>query len=76
LTAPRDVAEALEAVDAVPLPARYALRDGVRVEVAAPQSARRAIEHSLAAHGVPLRELAVVDRVESPIPLRRDINGA
>jgi len=84
-TTPRDVMEALEAVEAVPLPARFgfwAEPGGVAVEVVArgdPAVARRQIGDSLEAYGVPLRRLAVwPDRghLERPYPLRGDLREA
>src|SRR5215217_5186967 len=79
---PRDVLEALEAVEAVPLPARcgfWAAPGGVAVEIFVEQSTadtRRAIERSLEEHGVPVRELHLVtDRSwrRRPLPLRCDL---
>jgi phenylacetate-coenzyme A ligase PaaK-like adenylate-forming protein len=81
-TFPRDVLEALEAVEAVPLPARcgfWAVPGGVAVEVVAPSAtlaARGIIEQSLAARGVPVRELHVIDdrgQLRCPLPLRCDL---
>jgi phenylacetate-CoA ligase len=81
-TFPRDILEALEAVTAVPLPARcgfWAADDGVAVEVVAradTPAVRRAIEQSLGAWGVPLRALSVrQDRAQlrHPLPLRGDL---
>jgi phenylacetate-CoA ligase len=77
----RDVAEALEAVEAVPLPARYGFGPapgGVAVEVVAAGDARarRAIERSLEAHGVPVRSLRVVaaaHELARPVRLRCDL---
>ncbi len=78
----RDVIEALEAVDAVPLPARYGfwqVPGGVAVEVVTRhQSAavRNAIEQGLLQRGVPLRRLTLcADRceLERPLPLRCDL---
>ena len=67
-TYPRDVLEALEAVEEdVPLPARcgfWAVSGGVAVEAvvrAATPLARRQIETALEAQGVPLRELHLVE---------------
>jgi acyl-CoA synthetase (AMP-forming)/AMP-acid ligase II len=80
-TLPRDVLEALEADDNVPLPARYgfwAAPKGAAVEVVAREtgpSVRRTIETRLEERGVPVRELRVVrDRSElrHPMPLRCD----
>jgi len=81
-TCPRDVLEALEAVDAVPLPARcgfWAVTGGVAIEVVPrrqTQAARRAIEESLEAHGVPVRELHLREdrgELEHALPLRCDL---
>ncbi|HET8682848.1 MAG TPA: AMP-binding protein, partial [Micromonosporaceae bacterium] len=81
-TFPRDVAEALEAVEAVPLPARYGFRavpGGVAVEVVARHdgaAARRAIAAALEGRGVPLRALRVVaepNELQRPVPLRCDL---
>lgn len=81
-TFPRDVLEALEAIDAVPLPARcgfWATPGGVAVEVATGASAmgvRRMIEQSLEERGVPVRELHLVDHpslLRRPLPLRCDL---
>jgi hypothetical protein len=81
-TYPRQVAEALEALDEVPLPARYgfwAVPGGVAVEVVVRQSSpqvRSRIETSLQAGGVPLQELHLRDepsQLQRPIPLRGDL---
>jgi hypothetical protein len=81
-TFPRDVAEALEGVEAVPLPARYgfwAEPGGVGVEVVARQdgaAARQAIAAALEERGVPLRALRVVTEpsaLHRPVPLRCDL---
>jgi phenylacetate-CoA ligase len=81
-TFPREVLEALEAVEAVPLPARFGLwpaADGVGVEVLARSDARAvrgAIGERLELEGVPVRELRVVtDRagLRQPVPLRGDL---
>jgi hypothetical protein len=79
----RDVLEALEGAEEVPLPARYgfwAVPGGVAVEVVARRNAeprvRRAIEARLEERGVPVRELNLVeDRSElrRPVPLRCDL---
>jgi phenylacetate-coenzyme A ligase PaaK-like adenylate-forming protein len=78
----RDVIEALEAVDAVPLPARYGfwpVPGGVAVEVVTRNqgpAVRRAIEQGLLERGVPLRRLTLcADRsqLERPLPLRCDL---
>ena len=80
-TFPREVLEALEALDEVELPARcgfWAVPGGVAVEVMAPDDAatRRAIQASLHEHGVSVRELYLrADRseLEQPFPLRGDL---
>jgi phenylacetate-CoA ligase len=78
----RDILEALESVDEVPLPARYgfwAVPGGVAVEVVARSTgarARSAVGAALEARGVPLRELHVVadrDELTHPLPLRCDL---
>jgi phenylacetate-coenzyme A ligase PaaK-like adenylate-forming protein len=82
-TFPRQVLEALEALDEVPLPARcgfWAVPGGVAVEVvtrhADRPAARRAIERALGERGVPVRDLRLVsDRsgLRHPLPLRGDL---
>ena len=81
-TTPRQVLEALEAVAAVPLPARcgfWAVPGGVAVEVLVRDQSsevRRAVADSLEGQGVPLRELRLFeDRGEltCPLPLRDDL---
>ena len=81
-TFPRDVVDALEEVEDVPLPARYGFarhEDGVRVEVVARTTApvtRAAIAASLECRGIPLRELRVVtelSELRAPLPLRCDL---
>ena len=81
-TYPRQVAEALEALEEVPLPARYgfwAVPGGVAVEVVArlvTQQARQRIETSLHERGVPLKELHLREdrsQLQHPIPLRGDL---
>jgi len=81
-TFPRDVLEALEAVEAVPLPARsgfWAVPGGVAVEVVARTDApdtRRAIERRLEEHGVPVRALHLIPErrlLRRPLPLRCDL---
>jgi phenylacetate-CoA ligase len=78
----RDVLEALEAVEEVPLPARcgfWAVPGGVAVEVVVRKDtliARRKVEASLQAHSVPMRELHLVEdrsQLQHPIPLRCDL---
>jgi phenylacetate-coenzyme A ligase PaaK-like adenylate-forming protein len=84
-TFPRDVLEALEALDDVPLPARcgmWAVRGGAGVEVVVRDrsaAARGAIAAQLEAHGVPLEELRLVDdpaALRFPLPLRCDLREA
>jgi phenylacetate-CoA ligase len=79
---PRAVAEALEAVEEVPLPARYgfwAVPGGVAVEVVAQAdvlSVRRRIEQSLIDWQVPVCELHIVTdptQLSRPFPLRCDL---
>jgi phenylacetate-coenzyme A ligase PaaK-like adenylate-forming protein len=81
-TYPRDVVEALEAVEEVPLPARWgywAVPGGVAVEVVARSDSRatqRKIEAALQAQGVPLQTLHLVrnpQRLQHPFPLRCDL---
>jgi phenylacetate-CoA ligase len=79
----RDVLEALEGAEEVPLPACYgfwAVPGGVAVEVVARRSAeprvRRAIETRLEERGVPVRELNLVEyrgELRRPVPLRCDL---
>ena len=84
-TFPREVLEALEGCDDVPLPARYGfwgVRGGVAVEVVAREtgsSIRRNIEARLEEQGVPVRELHLVesrDALRQPMPLRCDLKEA
>jgi phenylacetate-CoA ligase len=79
---PRAVVEALEAIEDVPLPARYgfwAVPGGVAVEVVARAdvpSVRRRIEQSLIDWQVPVCELHVVTdqtQLSRPFPLRCDL---
>ena len=81
-TAPRQVLEALEALEDVPLPARCGFRavpGGVTVEVlvrSVTGEGRRAVETSLEQQGIPLRGLRLAeDRREltCPLPLRGDL---
>ena len=81
-TYPRQLSEALEALEEVPLPARYgcwAVSGGVAVEVVVRDDsldARRKIETSLEEQGVPVRELHLLgDRrqLRHPMPLRGDL---
>lgn len=79
---PKDVLEALEAIDAVPLPARcgfWAVPHGVAVEVVVrttTASVRQGIEKALADYGVPVQELHLVQdasHLRHPLPLRCDL---
>jgi len=81
----RDVLEALEGCEEVPLPARHgfwAVPGGVAVEVVARGSgsgARGAIGAHLEERGVPVRELHIVEHPEAllrPVPLRCDLKEA
>jgi phenylacetate-coenzyme A ligase PaaK-like adenylate-forming protein len=81
-TYPRQVAEALEALEEVPLPARYgfwAVPGGVAVEVVVSQvtqQLRQRLEISLQERGVPLQELHLREdrsQLQRPIPLRGDL---
>jgi acyl-CoA synthetase (AMP-forming)/AMP-acid ligase II len=81
-TYPREVLEALEGVDAVPLPARcgfWAAPGGVAVAVVARRTdaaTRRIVAARLEAHGVPVRALQLVDdpaQVPHALPLRCDL---
>ena len=78
----RDVAEALEALEEVPLPARFGMRadraDGVAVEVVAREDDARTRRRVAAAleRSVPLRGLRVVTdpaSLEDPVLLRTDL---
>ncbi len=84
-TFPRDVLEAVEGVEAVPLPARcgfWAVPRGVAVEVLVRKSSpavRCKLEERLAARDVPLRELFLVEdpaQVRQPLPWRGDLREA
>ena len=79
---PRQVLEALEAVDEVPLPARFGfwpVEDGVAVEAVVREvtpKAQRVIADALAAQDVPLAELSLItDRrqLRHAYPLRCDL---
>lgn len=81
-TYPRQLAEALEALEEVPLPARYgcwAVPGGVAVEVVvrrATRQARQRIETSLQEQGVPLQTLHLWEnpsQMQHPMPLRGDL---
>ena len=79
----REVLEALEGAEEVPLPARYgfwAVPGGVAVEAVARRSAeprvRRSIETRLEERGIPVRELNLVEHrgvLRRPLPLRCDL---
>jgi phenylacetate-CoA ligase len=82
---PRDVLEALEVLETVPLPARcgfWAVPGGVAVEVrvrSATPAVHRAVEHSLEDHGVSVRELRLVEdprELRHPLPFRCDLKEA
>ena len=84
-TTPRDVLEALEGLDAVPLPARCGFRGvagSVAVEVVTrcdTPATRRAVAEALEARGVPLRGLRLVghaSQLQRPLPLRCDLREA
>lgn len=81
-TFPRDVLEPLDAVDALPLPARcgfWTVPGGVAVEVVAPDELGHLIGQALEAGGVPLQALHLRgDRTEllHPLPLRGDLREA
>jgi phenylacetate-coenzyme A ligase PaaK-like adenylate-forming protein len=82
---PRQIREALEAVEEVPLPARcgfWAMNGGVAVEVLV-QKAEAAIRHKigqcLEEQSVPLKELRLVEdssQLQHPLPLRCDLREA
>jgi phenylacetate-CoA ligase len=82
-TFPRDVLEALEAIDEVPLPARcgfWAVPGGVAVEVVTRGDAgpvlRRVLGEQLEARQVPVRELYLrehASELQRPLPLRCDL---
>lgn len=81
-TFPRDVLEALEAVEEVPLPARcgfWAVPGGVAVEVAVRQATsnlRRTIERALAERDIPVQKLYILEdarQLRHPLPLRCDL---
>jgi phenylacetate-coenzyme A ligase PaaK-like adenylate-forming protein len=82
-TTVRSVAEALEAVDELPLPARYSFHahgEGVAVGVLVPQvtpTLRGQIETSLHHQGVPLVALELTTdpaSLRNPVPLRGDLH--
>jgi phenylacetate-coenzyme A ligase PaaK-like adenylate-forming protein len=79
---PRQIREALEAIDEVPLPARcgfHAVPDGVAVEVLVREAdavLRKKLWMSLEEQNVPVRELALVQdtgQLQHPLPLRCDL---
>ena len=81
-TTPRDVLEAVEEIDAIPLPGRcsfWAHEDGIAVACLVPRDTpelRGALGSALAARGVPLRELVLVTHahaLRNPLPLRGDL---
>jgi acyl-CoA synthetase (AMP-forming)/AMP-acid ligase II len=82
-TFPRDVLEALESIEEVPLPARcgfWAVPGGVAVEVVTRSGdrpvARRMIEDQLETRQVPLKELHLrthPGELQQPLPLRCDL---
>jgi phenylacetate-CoA ligase len=78
----RDIMEALEGCEAVPLPARYSCRavpTGVALQVHVREdepAVESAIRDRLAEHGVPVRQLALVTdpaRLTGAVPLRSDL---
>lgn len=81
-TFPREVMEALESVEAVPLPARFGFwgqDDGVAVEVVVRRvddATRRQVGDSLESHGVPVTALTLLEQrsqLTHPYPLRCDL---
>ncbi len=81
-TFPRDVLEAVEAVDDVPLPGRcgfWAVPCGVAVDVVVPHETprvRHQLEEQLEARGVPLQALNLVpdrSQLQHPLPFRGDL---
>jgi hypothetical protein len=82
LVCPRQILEALEALDVVPLPARYAARAAegrLAIEVLVREltpSAERRVREALEQAGVPLRHLRLVQdiwRLRSPLSRRCDL---
>ena len=80
---PRQILEALEALDAVPLPARYAARaldGGVALEILvrdAGASTERQLRGVFDDCGVPVRSLRLVEdsrHLQSPLPRRCDLH--
>jgi phenylacetate-coenzyme A ligase PaaK-like adenylate-forming protein len=81
-TFPRDVLEALEAVEELPLPARcgfWSVLGGVAVEVQCRENTpelQRKIRDSLETWGVPVQVLHLVEQgrpLQHPLPLRCDL---
>ena len=81
-TYPREVLEALEGLDAVPLPARcgaWAVPGGVAVEVLVrdpDEATRRAVVRALEQAGIPVRAVHLRrsrTELEHPLPLRCDL---
>jgi acyl-CoA synthetase (AMP-forming)/AMP-acid ligase II len=79
-TTPRDILEAIESIDALPLPARCGFwleGKGVAVEVVAPHILRASIGDALEARQVPLQALHLVDdlrELKRPLPWRGDLH--
>jgi phenylacetate-CoA ligase len=80
---PRDVVEALESIDAVPLPARYGVKAttcGVEVEAVATgdhHSTRRRLVDELEERGIPVKGLRLVGdsrQLDEPRPVRADLH--
>lgn len=81
-TTPREIAEALEILEEVPLPARFGFKKapgGVDVEVLARDNkarTRKLISSKLREYGVPLKRLHIVtekNKLKQPLPLRCDL---
>jgi phenylacetate-coenzyme A ligase PaaK-like adenylate-forming protein len=79
---PRDVLEAVETIDAVPLPGRcslYSMAGGVALEVFAPgcgAAGRGRIADALEERGIPLRRLTLLENpalLRRPLPIRCDL---
>lgn len=85
-TTPRDILEAIEGIDELPLPARcgfwaeesgQSVVDNVTVEVVAPEQLRATIIQALESRGVPLGTLILVDsprRLQRPLLFRGDLH--
>ncbi len=81
---PRQIREALERVEEVPLPARcgfWAVSEGIIVEGVAQNhdAARPKIRQSLEEQGVPVQELRLMEdpgQLQHPLPLRCDLREA